>query len=189
MFGGNSAISEGWGLYAERLAANRAGMTATPRGCLGTGHALFRAHRLVVARACMPSTGRASGDPLSQAASGLSTESSRSVSPTPGRRAATIGELKIVELRERAKASLGAASRSANSTRACSAPGACRSACSAGHRSLDCGEETLTGISDAYSFTYFLTAICRLQRRESCPGIGYPPSAELVPVWRDPGRE
>ena len=48
-FGGISAITEGWALYAERLAAEIGWYDDDPKGCSGSCDAeLFRARRLVV---------------------------------------------------------------------------------------------------------------------------------------------
>ena len=48
-FGGISAVSEGWALYAERLAAENGWYDGDPEGLLGQmDDALFRARRLVV---------------------------------------------------------------------------------------------------------------------------------------------
>ena len=112
VFGNNSAYGEGWGLYAERLVAEEGWYADDPIGLLGQlDMALFRAHRLVI------DTGLHAKHWTRQQAveylgplSGLSPESEidRYV-VNPGQACSyMIGELKIVELRERAKAKLGA---------------------------------------------------------------------------------
>jgi uncharacterized protein (DUF885 family) len=111
IFGNNSAYGEGWGLYAERLVAEEGWYEGDPVGLLGQLEmALFRAHRLVI------DTGLHAKHWTRQQAveylgplSGLSAESEidRYV-VNPGQACSyMIGELKIVELRERAKATLG----------------------------------------------------------------------------------
>jgi uncharacterized protein (DUF885 family) len=112
VFGGNSAIGEGWGLYAERLAAEQGWYDGDPAGLLGQlDMALFRAHRLVVDTGLHAKhwTRQQAIDYLGPLP-GLSTESEvdRYVSDAGQACSYMIGELKIVELRERAKASLGA---------------------------------------------------------------------------------
>jgi uncharacterized protein (DUF885 family) len=111
VFGNNSAIGEGWGLYAERLAAEQGWYDGDPTGLLGQMQmALFRARRLVV------DTGlhakhwtRAQAIEYLGPLPGLSSESEvdRYVS-NPGQACSyMIGELKIVELREKARTALG----------------------------------------------------------------------------------
>lgn len=111
VFGGNSANGEGWGLYAEHLAAEQGWYDGDPAGLLGQLEMeLFRAHRLVI------DTGLHSKRWTRQQAvdylgplPGLSPESEidRYVSD-PGQACSyMIGELKIIELRERARAALG----------------------------------------------------------------------------------
>jgi uncharacterized protein (DUF885 family) len=111
VFGNNSAIGEGWGLYAERLAAEQGWYDGDPTGLLGQMQmALFRARRLVV------DTGlhakhwtRAQAIEYLGPLPGLSPESEvdRYVSQ-PGQACSyMIGELKIVELREKARSALG----------------------------------------------------------------------------------
>jgi len=112
VFGGNSAIGEGWGLYAERLAAEQGWYDGDPAGLLGQlDMALFRAHRLVVDTGLHAKhwTRQQAVDYLGPLP-GLSTESEvdRYVSDAGQACSYMIGELKIVELRERAKAALGA---------------------------------------------------------------------------------
>jgi len=111
VFGGNSAIGEGWGLYAERLAAEQGWYDGDPAGLLGQlDMALFRAHRLVVDTGLHAKhwTRQQAVDYLGPLP-GLSTESEvdRYVSDAGQACSYMIGELKIVELRERAKAALG----------------------------------------------------------------------------------
>lgn len=112
VFGNNSANGEGWGLYAEHLAAEQGWYDDDPAGLLGQLEMeLFRAHRLVI------DTGLHAKRWTRQQAleylgplPGLSPESEidRYVSD-PGQACSyMIGELKIIELRERAKAALGA---------------------------------------------------------------------------------
>ena len=111
IFGNNSAIGEGWALYAERLAAEQGWYDGDPVGLLGQMQmALFRARRLVI------DTGlhakhwtRAQAIEYLGPLPGLGTESEvdRYVS-VPGQACSyMIGELKIVELREKAKTALG----------------------------------------------------------------------------------
>ena len=111
VFGGNSAIGEGWGLYAERLAAEQGWYDGDPAGLLGQlDMALFRAHRLVVDTGLHAKhwTRQQAVDYLGPLP-GLSTESEvdRYVSDAGQACSYMIGDLKIVELRERAKAALG----------------------------------------------------------------------------------
>ena len=58
LFGGISAITEG-GPCMQRLPPNRAGMPTIPEPAGADGQGAWRARRLVVDRACMPSGGRA----------------------------------------------------------------------------------------------------------------------------------
>jgi len=111
VFGGNSAIGEGWGLYAERIAAEQGWYDGDPAGLLGQlDMALFRAHRLVVDTGLHAKhwTRQQAIDYLGPLP-GLSTESEvdRYVSDAGQACSYMIGELKIVELRERARAALG----------------------------------------------------------------------------------
>ena len=112
VFGGNSAMGEGWGLYAERVAAEQGWYDGDPAGLLGQlDMALFRAHRLVVDTGLHAKrwTRQQAVDYLGPLP-GLSTESEIDRYVTDAGQACSymIGELKIVELRERAKAALGA---------------------------------------------------------------------------------
>jgi uncharacterized protein (DUF885 family) len=61
IFGGGSAHSEGWALYAERLAVEQGWYEGDVPGLLGAlGSELFRARRPVSTRACTRRAGRAS---------------------------------------------------------------------------------------------------------------------------------
>jgi len=104
-FGGNSAITEGWALYAERLAAESNWYDGDIEGRLGyLDSALFRARRLVVDTGlhAMRWT-RQQGIDYGIAPS----EVDRYV-VNPGQACAyMLGQLKIVELREKARAALG----------------------------------------------------------------------------------
>ena len=112
VFGGNSANGEGWGLYAEHLAAEQGWYDGDPAGLLGQLEMeLFRAHRLVIDTGLHAKrwTRQQSVEYLGPLP-GLSAESEidRYVSD-PGQACSyMIGELKIIELRARAQAALGA---------------------------------------------------------------------------------
>ncbi len=104
-FGSMSAFSEGWGLYAERLASDLGWYKGDPRGDLGRlSGELFRARRLVVdtglhAKKWTREQSIAYGIPQS--------EVDRYV-VMPGQACSyKIGQLKILELREQARAALG----------------------------------------------------------------------------------
>jgi uncharacterized protein (DUF885 family) len=103
--GGLSASSEGWALYAERFAAEDGWYDDDPAGRLGQlGDALFRARRLVV------DTGlHAMGWTREQAIDfGVEASEIERYVVSPGQACAyMIGQLKIVELRERARTALG----------------------------------------------------------------------------------
>lgn len=103
--GGATAFSEGWGLYSERLADEAGWYEGDPEGRLGYLQAqLFRARRLVV------DTGlHAKGWSRQQAIDyGIQPSEVERYIVNPGQACAyMIGYLKIVELRERAKAKLG----------------------------------------------------------------------------------
>jgi uncharacterized protein (DUF885 family) len=103
--GGLSAVTEGWALYAERFAAEDGWYEGDTAGRLGQlSDALFRARRLVV------DTGlHAMGWTREQAiAFGIEASEVERYVVTPGQACAyMIGQLKIVELRERARAALG----------------------------------------------------------------------------------
>jgi uncharacterized protein (DUF885 family) len=105
-FGSMSAFSEGWGLYAERLASELGWYKGDPMGDLGRLNGeLFRARRLVVdtgihAKKWTREQSIAYGIPRS--------EVDRYV-VMPGQACSyKIGQLRILELRERARVALGA---------------------------------------------------------------------------------
>jgi uncharacterized protein (DUF885 family) len=104
-FGGISALSEGWGLYAERLAAESGWYDGDPEGLLGQLDAeLFRARRLVV------DTGLHAKRWTRQQAIDYGIEASEveRYVVNPGQACAyMVGELKILELREKAQRALG----------------------------------------------------------------------------------
>ena len=104
LFGGISAITEGWALYSERLAAESGWYADDPEGLLGQMDAeLFRARRLVV------DTGlHAKRWTREQAiAYGISASEVERYVVFPGQACSyMIGQLKILELRDRAKAQL-----------------------------------------------------------------------------------
>jgi uncharacterized protein (DUF885 family) len=104
-FGGISALSEGWGLYAERLAAESGWYGDDIEGQLGQlYHELFRARRLVV------DTGIHAMKWTRQQGIDYGIEASEVERYTvfPGQACSyMIGELKIIELREKAKKALG----------------------------------------------------------------------------------
>jgi uncharacterized protein (DUF885 family) len=104
-FGGISAVSEGWALYAERLAAESNWYEGDPEGLLGQmNDALFRARRLVV------DTGlHTKGWSRQQAIDyGMEASEVERYVVTPGQACAyMIGQLKLVELREKARTALG----------------------------------------------------------------------------------
>jgi uncharacterized protein (DUF885 family) len=103
--GGISAFSEGWGLYAERLAAESGWYEGDLEGLLGQlDGALFRARRLVV------DTGLHAKRWTRQQAIDYGIEASEveRYVVNPGQACAyMLGQLKIVELREKARAALG----------------------------------------------------------------------------------
>ena len=104
-FGGISALSEGWGLYAERLAAESGWYEGDMEGLLGQlDSELFRARRLVV------DTGIHAKHWTRQQAIDYGIEASEieRYVVNPGQACSyMIGELKIMELREKAKKALG----------------------------------------------------------------------------------
>jgi len=104
-FGGISALAEGWGLYAERLAAESGWYENDEEGLLGQMDAeLFRARRLVV------DTGIHAKHWTRQQAIdyGIETSEVERYVMNPGQACAyMLGELKIIELRENAKKRLG----------------------------------------------------------------------------------
>jgi uncharacterized protein (DUF885 family) len=103
--GGISAISEGWALYAEQLAAESGWYEGDDEGLLGQlESALFRARRLVV------DTGlHTKGWTRQQAIDyGIEPSEVERYVVNPGQATAyMIGQLKLVELREKARAALG----------------------------------------------------------------------------------
>ena len=104
-FGGISALGEGWGLYAERLAAESGWYTNDSEGLLGQlDSELFRARRLVV------DTGIHAQHWTRQQAIDYGIEPSEveRYVVNPGQACAyMLGELKIIELRDRAMKALG----------------------------------------------------------------------------------
>lgn len=106
-FGGISAHSEGWGLYAERLAVEQGWYEGDPAGKLGAiGSELFRARRLVV------DTGlHTQGWTREQGiAYGISASEVERYITNPGQACSyMIGMLRILEIRERVRTALGSA--------------------------------------------------------------------------------
>lgn len=104
-FGGISALTEGWGLYAERLAAESGWYEGDQEGLLGQLDAsLFRARRLVV------DTGLHAKHWTRQQGIDYGIEASEveRYAVFPGQACSyMIGQLKIVEVREKAKKALG----------------------------------------------------------------------------------
>lgn len=105
VLGGISALSEGWALYAEKLVAENGWYEGDPEGLLGMLDAqLFRARRLVV------DTGLHAKKWTRQQAIdyGLEASEVERYVVNPGQACAyMIGQLKILELRDRARAALG----------------------------------------------------------------------------------
>ena len=105
IFGGGSAHSEGWGLYAERLAVEQGWYEGDVPGLLGAlGSELFRARRLVV------DTGlHSKGWTRQQAIDyGIGAQEVERYVVWPGQACAyMLGMLRILELREKAKTALG----------------------------------------------------------------------------------
>jgi uncharacterized protein (DUF885 family) len=105
VFGSISALVEGWALYAERLTAESGWYDGDPEGLLGQLNSeLFRARRLVV------DTGLHSKHWTRQQAIDYGIEPSEveRYVVLPGQACSyMIGELKIIELREKAKKALG----------------------------------------------------------------------------------
>lgn len=103
--GGISALSEGWALYAEKLAMESGWYEGDPEGLLGALNAeLFRARRLVV------DTGLHAKHWTRQQAIDYGIEASEveRYVVNPGQACAyMIGQLRILELRDRARAQLG----------------------------------------------------------------------------------
>ncbi|MCS0628049.1 DUF885 domain-containing protein [Telluria mixta] len=106
IFGGGSAHSEGWALYAERLAVEQGWYEGDVPGLLGAlGSELFRARRLVV------DTGlHTKGWTRQQAIDyGIGAQEVERYVAWPGQACAyMIGMLRIIDLREHAKKELGA---------------------------------------------------------------------------------
>ncbi|HEY5908031.1 MAG TPA: DUF885 domain-containing protein [Vicinamibacteria bacterium] len=104
-FGGTSAFSEGWALYAERLAAEERWYECDPEGLLGQLDAeLFRARRLVV------DTGLHALRWTRQQAIDYGIEASEveRYVVMPGQATAyKIGQLEIIRLRDKARSALG----------------------------------------------------------------------------------
>ncbi len=104
-FGGISVFGEGWGLYAERLAAESGWYDGDPEGLLGQlDSSLFRARRLVV------DTGLHAKRWTRQQAIdyGIGASEVERYVVFPGQACSyMLGQLKIVELRDKARAALG----------------------------------------------------------------------------------
>jgi uncharacterized protein (DUF885 family) len=104
-FGGSTAFSEGWGLYAERLAVEAGWYDGDPKGRLGQLNAeLFRARRLVV------DTGLHAKRWTRQQAIdyGIQPSEVDRYVAVPGQACAyKIGELEILRLRAKAQQALG----------------------------------------------------------------------------------
>jgi uncharacterized protein (DUF885 family) len=105
IFGGGSAHSEGWGLYAERLTVEQGWYEGDVPGLLGAlGSELFRARRLVV------DTGlHTKGWTRQQAIDyGIGAQEVERYVAWPGQaNAYMVGMLRILELRDKAKQELG----------------------------------------------------------------------------------
>ena len=105
IIGAGSAFVEGWGLYAERLADENGWYEGDPQGRLGyLNSMLFRARRLVV------DTGiHAKRWTRQQAIDyGIKAQEVERYVVWPGQACAyMIGQLRIVELREKARAAMG----------------------------------------------------------------------------------
>ncbi len=106
VLGGISALSEGWALYAEKLVAENGWYEGDPEGLLGMLDAqLFRARRLVV------DTGLHAKHWTRQQAIdyGLEPSEIERYVVNPGQACAyMIGQLKLLELRDKARDTLGA---------------------------------------------------------------------------------
>jgi uncharacterized protein (DUF885 family) len=106
VLGGVSALSEGWALYAEKLVSENGWYDGDPQGLLGMLDAqLFRARRLVV------DTGLHSKHWTRQQAIDYGIEASEieRYVVNPGQACAyMIGQLKLLELRDKARDTLGA---------------------------------------------------------------------------------
>ncbi len=105
LFGGTTALSEGWGLYAERIAVESGWYEGDPEGLIGALESeLFRARRLVV------DTGiHAFGWTREQAIDyGIEVSEVERYVVNPGQATAyMIGQLRLIELREKSRAALG----------------------------------------------------------------------------------
>ena len=105
LYGNATALVEGWGLYAERLARESGWYEGDPEGLLGAlDSELFRARRLVV------DTGiHAFGWTREQAIEyGIDASEVERYVVNPGQACAyMIGQLKLIELREKSRAALG----------------------------------------------------------------------------------
>jgi uncharacterized protein (DUF885 family) len=105
VFGGIAAVTEGWALYAERLAAESGWYDGDLEGLLGQlDDELFRARRLVV------DTGLHAKKWTRQQAIdyGIEVSEVERYVVNPGQACSyMIGQLKIIELRDKAKAALG----------------------------------------------------------------------------------
>ena len=106
VFGSNSAFAEGWALYAERLADENGWYDGDPVGRLGYLHAqLFRARRLVV------DTGLHAQKWTRQQVIdyGMPVSETERYIVWPGQACSyLVGQIRLVELREKARAALGA---------------------------------------------------------------------------------
>jgi uncharacterized protein (DUF885 family) len=106
VLGGVSAMSEGWALYAEKLVAENGWYDGDPEGMLGMLDAqLFRARRLVV------DTGLHSKRWTRQQAIdyGLEASEIERYVVMPGQACAyMVGQLRLLELRDKARSTLGA---------------------------------------------------------------------------------
>lgn len=111
VFGNNSAIGEGWGLYAERVVAEEGWYEGDLVGLLGQLDAeVFRARRLVVDTGLHFKrwTREQAIDYLGPNPAGSAVAEVERYVSNPGQACSyMIGELKIIELRERAKKELG----------------------------------------------------------------------------------
>jgi uncharacterized protein (DUF885 family) len=105
VFGGSAALTEGWGLYAERLAAESNWYDGDPEGRLGQlDGELFRARRLVV------DTGLHAKHWTRQQAIDYGIEASEVERYVmfPGQACAyMIGQMKLIEMRDKARTALG----------------------------------------------------------------------------------
>ena len=117
-FGGISAFSEGWALYAERMAAEEGWYAGDPEGLLGQlDDELFRARRLVV------DTGLHAKRWTRQQAIDYGIEASEvdRYVVVPGQATSyKIGQLEIIRLRDKARTALGPRFNPRRSTTSCS---------------------------------------------------------------------